>query len=194
VNFWLHLKSYIFKIFRKEIPFNVLDKELLIRGIVHPMYYSNSNQAIKREAFLPPSNSCDVSLLRRLYTNDDFCKERFAKLKLGDSIYCGIATFFMFHVEEIKNTIVVAERVEVTVKGTPLDDKGNYITTPPVYKKNPGTPMHADLVYESPILKGQPNTKHRKFASKLAKKANYFSDPYPMSSRWQGEKLKWINK
>lgn len=158
------------------------------------MYFSNSDNAIKREAFLPPANSSDVSLLRRSYTNDNFCKKRLSKLKLGDNIYCGIATFFKFHVEEIKNTIVLADRVEVNVMGTLLDENDSYITNPPVFKKTPGTPMHADLVYETPIVKGQPNTKHRKFASNLAKKANYFSDPNPKSSKWEGEKLKWIKK
>jgi len=194
VNFWQLLINCIFRIIRKEIPFTIDTKELLIRGIVHPMFYSNSDMTIKREAFLPPPNQKDVSLLRHSYTNDNFCKKRISKLKLGNNVYCGMATFHMFHINEIKNIIPINERIDVEVNGTPLDANDKYIDSPPVYTNMPGTPMHADLVYEFPIVKGQPQTKHRKYASLLAKISNYFNDPTPESSVWLGEKLKWVKK
>jgi hypothetical protein len=158
------------------------------------MYYSASKNLVKREAFLPPSRRADVSLLRHFYTNDNFCKMNFAKLKIGDSKYCGIATFYKYHVNEILESISNNDKIEVRINATPLDRKGNYIQGHPVYKNSGGLPMHADMVYETPIVKGEPQTRHRIFANNLAKISNYFNDPFPDSTSWSGEKLNWTKK
>jgi len=155
------------------------------------MYYSASKNLVKREAFLPPSNRADVSLLRHSYTNDNFCKIHFSKLKIGDSKYCGIATFYKYHINEIYESISNNDKIEVQINGTPIDQEGNYIERPPVYKNSRGLPMHADMIYETPVVKGEPQTRHRIFANNLAKISNYFNDPLPESTLWPGGKLNW---
>lgn len=143
---------------------------------------------------MPPPNKTDVSLLRHKYTNDNFCKIHFSKLKIGDSNYCGIATFNNYNIEEIYRTLDDIDKIEVRIIGTPINEINEYIQNPPVYKKAKGLPMHADMVYGIPIVKGEPNTRHRKFANHLAKISNYFNDPYPESVSWDGEKLGWTEK
>ncbi|HEY1018438.1 MAG TPA: hypothetical protein VGE25_05540 [Sediminibacterium sp.] len=194
MNWFQHLANFICKAIKKEIPFQVGNNELLVRGILHPMFYSNSNKTVKREAFLPPSNRQDVSLLRHGYSTDNFCKIHASSLVIKDNQYCGLATFCAFHPKEVFDSIIPAERIKVEIKGTPIDENGVYISTPPVYKKSRGLPMHADMLYETPLVKGAPQTKHRQFANKLAKVSNYFHDPKPNSQKWSGEKLKWAKK
>ena len=195
MNLLKRFANFIFRINKQEIPFTVSDNELLVRGIVHPMYYSNTKKCVKREAFLPPPNKTDVSLLRHRYTNDNFCKFHFSKLKISDSQYCGIATFYNYHIAEIYKCLDDIDKIEVHIKGTPINEINQYIEHPPVYKKAKGLPMHADMVYEIPIVKGEPNTKHRKFANHLAKISKYFNDPTPETHfSWSGEKLNWTKE
>ncbi len=176
---------------KAEIPFELESNELLVRGIFHPIFYSNSKGAVRREAFLPAPERADVSLLRHKYTNDNFCKNHSISLKIGDNEYCGMATFQVLHVATIVKETSQTEKIDVEIKGTPIDEYQNYIYTPPVFIDAPGLPMHADMIYETPMIKGVPQTKHRQFASKLAKISNYFEDPYPKNSGWRGPALTW---
>jgi hypothetical protein len=130
-----------------------------------------------------------VSLLRYRYTNENFCKNHFAKLKLGESKYCGVATFHKFQTGNIYLEIEDSIRILVEVKGTPIDSNNNYVEKPPVYTNSLGLPMHSDMLYETPFIKGEPNTKHRIFADKLAKIVNYFPDNDIESSVWEGERF-----
>jgi hypothetical protein len=173
----------------KEIPLQMSEEELLVRGIVHPLFYSNSDDALKREAFLPPPNKNDVSLLRHRYTNDDFCKKHSKSLKIGDNKYCGLATFLHFHIFNLNKL----EDIEITaeIKATPIDCKNNYRTDTPIFIDDLGLPMHADLLYASPIIKGEPQTKHRKYAQKLSKIAYFIKDVNPLSEKWENEKICW---
>ena len=166
----------------------------MVRGIVHPYFYSNSKATLKPEAYLPASNKNDVSLLRHLYTTDDFCKKHSKSLKIGENVYCGMSTFLNNHVQEIINRTPSNERIIVTVEGSPMDIDKRYIKTPPVFTNDTGLPMHADLIYEKPVIKGVPSTFHRKFASELAKQSNYFKDPNVESPTWLGERLTWKRK
>lgn len=175
---------------RKEIPFPVVDsEELLVRGILHPMFCSNSKNKLKREAFLPPPERRDVSLLRFLYTDDDFCKQHSKSLTIPNNIYKGLATFKTVHVY---NAVTAAKaEIEAHVKGTPIDINDNYIVSKPVYVGDPGLPMHADLLYSQALIKGEPNTNHRLIANELLKVALYYPDPSPETIPWTGEKLNW---
>lgn len=189
LNWFKHLKNYLKKLMGKEIPLQMSNKELLVRGIVHPLFYSNSEDALKREAFLPPSNKNDVSLLRHSYTNDDFCKKHSKSLKIGTNEYCGLATFLHLHIFDLNKL----KEIEITteIKATPIDGENNYRTDSPIYIDDLGLPMHADLIYALPIIKGEPQTKHRKYAQKLAKIAYFIKDKNPSIEKWVSEKICW---
>jgi hypothetical protein len=163
--------------------------EILVRGIVHPMFYSISKNSIKPEAFLPPPNKRDVSLLRHSYTNDNFCKNHSKNLIIGSNEYCGLATFCHYHIEIINNQPANITRTEIL--GTPIDGNGNYIYRSPIFYDTIGLPMHADLLYEQPMIKGAVNTNYRKYASQIVKIANYFKDPFPQMENWKGDKITW---
>jgi hypothetical protein len=194
LNFWTRFINFIRGNKKVEIPFEIQENELLVRGIVHPYFYSNKKSKLKPEAYLPASNKNDVSLLRHFYTNDDFCKKHSSSLRIGEHEYCGMSTFLKYHVQETINNIPISERISVEVVGSPMDDNQRYINNPPVFTNDPGLPMHADLIYEIPVFKGVPSTLHRKFASELVKQSNYFNDPNVNSPTWLGEKLAWKSK
>jgi hypothetical protein len=157
------------------------------------MFYS-SGKGVKREAFLPAPEKTDVSLLRHRYTDDHFCKNHSVSLKVGDNNYCGMATFHCCHISEIIQETSDSDKTHVVLNGTPIDENNNYINIPPVFVDSPGLPMHADLIYDTPTQRGVPNTKHRQFASKLAKLSNYFDDPSPATINWSGLQLTWVKK
>lgn len=174
----------------KEIPYALSNSELLIRGIQHPMFYSNSKNEVKREAFLPPPERRDVSILRREFAlNDSSCKAHCKAVKFPNNFYCGMATFLNSHISEINSLPDIKTFVEV--KGTPINEQGEYITTLPIFTNTPGLPMHADILYDIPTIKGEPNTEHRIYANKLAKKVKYLHDPTPTENNWRGEKLNY---
>jgi hypothetical protein len=77
------------------------------------------------------------------------------------------------------------------IKATPLDKDNKQIVGPPVFMNDPGLPMHADLLYQVPFVKGEVYTAYRAYASKLVKLANYYNDPSPKTQNWNGEKLSW---
>jgi len=185
------LKNYIANSFKVEIPLNVNDEELIVRGILHPLFI-DSKSKFKREAFLPPFNRNDVSLLRRKYTNDSFCKDHCASLRISGNKYLGMATFIACHVDEINKSSDIS--VKPKLVATPLNEEKEIIAITPVYKTTRGLPMHADLLYPSPLIKGQPNTQYRKFANEMIKIANYFPDPKPDEKGWEGSPLNWEKK
>lgn len=187
MNLLRRLINCIRKLLYKEIPFDISDNELIVRGVVHPMFYSGNK--LKEGAFLPPRDKTDVSVLRKDYTNDDFCKQHAKGLKIGDSTYCGMATILAKHINDV--VIDTGNLINVIIKGTPIDSNSQYVDTPPVFVNSKGLPMHADIIYEEPLIKGEPNTKHRKVAKKLASIANYFSDNNPESDNWSGIPLRW---
>ncbi len=186
---WLrHLKNFINRLFKKEIPFQIGENELLVRGIGHFIFYSINDKKLKREAFLPPPDKADVSLLRRNYTTDDFCKNHGMKLQMTGYNYCGLATFFCCQVNEINADSLIT--IKPILKGSPIDQYEKYIELPPVFTSTPGLPMHADLIYPYPAVKGKVNTSYRLFAQQMIKKANFHEDPNPgLNGKWLGPKL-----
>jgi hypothetical protein len=184
LNWIARLRIFIKGLFCKKIPFpSIGDQELLVRGIVHPMFCHSDKPTLKREAFLPPPNKSDVSLLRLQYTNSNFCKKQAKGLKLGENKYCGLGLLLAKSVKET-NTSTIGQGLEVEVRGTPINSTGEYVKLPPVFIKDPGLPMHADILYSEPLLKGVPATKHRALANQLAKLAIFHRDPTPLSENW----------
>lgn len=122
-----------------EIPENIDGCEILVRGILHPFFYSESKKKLKEQAFMPPPNKCDVSVLRLCYTILDFCKAHSKALKIGDdSVYVGLA-------------FVQAQQVKKAGEG--CDDLVSVVYTPLIEKD---LPMHADIFYNFVPAQGQP--------------------------------------
>lgn len=190
MNFVQHLINFFCrKLKRKQIPFPELDKEeLLVRGILHPLFCSSKNK-LKREALLPPPDRNDVSLLRHTYTDDHFCKVHAKTIAIPNNIYKGLAVFKACHVTDA--SVVSNKGVKVAVLGTPMNKDFEYIYSKPVYVGDVGLPMHADMLFSKPIIKGEPNTEHREIANQLLKVVRYFPDPNVESLIWEGDKLLW---
>ncbi len=171
------------------IPRTIGKEELLVRGILSPLFFSS--RKLKSLAFLPPPNKTDVSLLRHAFTNDDFCKSHSLSLKITNQTYCGLATFLAQHIEEVNKN--GGCHLTITLKSTPLDTSYAIISNGDVFKSDPGLPMHADLVYSQPPVKGQVSTNHRMVADLILKISNYFPDPEgnAESTVWKGKKLSW---
>lgn len=125
--------------------------------------------------------------MRHKYTSDDFCKKHSKSLKISGNQYCGLATFYHYNVKEVN--LHLPEHDHVQVLGTPIDENGNYVQLLTVFVNAKGLPMHADMVYNKPITKGEVSTSYRMYASKLLQLAKYYSDPYPDSDYWQGNQL-----
>jgi len=50
-------------------------------------------------------------------------------------------------------------------------------------------PMHADLVYDEPMVKGEPATSHRQYPRELLKVAKFKEDIMPDTDKWQEEEF-----
>ena len=188
LNWFPFLRSYTAKEIKKEIPFEISDDELLVRAIGHYMFFSINDKELKREAFLPPANRADVSLLRRKYTTDEFCKKHAKSINMKGYIYCGLATFLFSEVAKINALPHVKVRPKVV--GSPIDENGQYITQPPVFENAVGIPMHADIIYPEPVQKGKVMTEYRQFAQEMLKgRVTFLEDPNPAEEVWSGDPL-----
>lgn len=111
-----------------------------------------------------------VSLQRANFCNEICCK-RFAKQNPR-----GYVGFLVFDKQSF-NEVFLDHRsnrpdFEVEIKGTPLDELGNYISGEDnLISSDKGNPFHADLVYINPacIQEESPNTAMRAFSRKLYK-------------------------
>lgn len=174
------------------IPEKINQKELLIRGIVKPLFFKKK---LTYNSLLPPNrgNRNDVSVLRYEYTNLNFCKSHTKGLKLGEATYCGLAALKPEDIYEI-NSLYKKELedseilVSCNVKSSPLDQNGNELRHP-VYDETPGLPMHADLIYN--INRNQEvETCLREYAKKLIDKVQFIPDNHPEEDNWVEEDFK----
>lgn len=187
-NLLKHFKNFIKKLISKQIPLVISENEILVRGIVSPFFVS-SKRRLKREAFLPRNSTSGVSLLRLYYTTEDFCKNHSANLVFPNNEYRGLGTINIKMVRKLNKNSDLSETAYV--KATPLDISLSYEKNKPVFKKDRGLPMHADLFYEGQEFQtGTVQTKYRQYSNELAKLASYFEDPSPKSPGWRGESLK----
>lgn len=138
-------------------------------------------------AFLPKSGDNDVSILRRNYTTDDFCKSFFATMP-SKMNYRGLFAFLAQHIAEISEKCGIKDKVSLKV--TPLDENKKEVKTRPILETFPGLPMHADLHYYDRFEKGEVQTNYREFARKLITHVDkYFEDPNIPSPHWEGPDL-----
>lgn len=185
LNYFPFLKGLFPKIFRREIPFDIHERELMIRCIGHPFFYSINDNRIKREAFLPKPDENEVSIIRHDYTNSNYCKCYCMELQFQNFQYCGIATFNAAVISSMGNCY------GILILATPLNEKKEYIKYRPVYTNTLGVPMHAGIVFPNKIVKGTPCTEYRKFASLMAKSVKYYGDPNPKLKKWEGDLLEF---
>lgn len=162
---------------KKEIPDEISDNEMIVRGIVHPLFYSKSKNKLDDKAFLPPPNRNDVSVLRHEYTNTNYCKNHIKEnVKIKNSQYCGLAVIQAKYIKEVNiaNEILInGERLMVTIKATPMIN----------------LEMHSDILYSHNVVDGEPNTLIRKLARAIREKAKYLHDPNPEEFEWNGERI-----
>jgi len=170
----------------------ISDDEILVRGLVHPLFAKNNK--MDRNALLPPAEKCDVSVLRLNYTNLSFCKKHTKALKIGANNYWGLGAFKNIHI----STINISNEVELKaiLICSPIDESSKYIEDiSQVTTDTLGLPMHADLRYSEPVpQKGNPATKHRKYAQALLKLSTFQKDEEPDSENWNMGKLYFETK
>jgi hypothetical protein len=161
-----------------NIPLEISEDELIVRGIVHPLFYSKKK--ISDNAFLPPpSGRKDVSVLRHDYTDSHFCKNHSSSLKIGENTYCGLGILLAKNVDEVNSAgeykLENGELIRVFLKATP--------------NIQANLPMHADIIYSHSMDDDEPKTLMRKIAKELKKKAEYLNDPYPTEKDWRGQAI-----
>jgi hypothetical protein len=190
-DFFYKLKYSIFPVNREVISLTIEPNEVLVRGILHPFFYSESKKKLKETAFLPPPNSDTVSFNRLRYTNAEFCKQHAKTINFPDNSYCGLATIVVQKIIAI-NEHFTDENVSVVC--SPINEFGKYVDTKKTktFVDSAGLPMHADLMYEilnQPIEPFKPQTRLRKIANEILKHAIYYEDPFPNIDGWQGKTI-----
>ncbi len=189
LSYFYKLKKALFRDPREEISLVVDAQEILVRGILHPFFYSQSKKKLKEIAFLPPPKANTVSLNRLRYCNAQFCKQHAKTINFPNNTYCGLVTII---IKDVLNASDKFEDVDVKVIASPMDEHQNYIDTKTtkVFVDSLGLPMHADLTYQilnPPLEPYNPQTKLRKVASEILKSANYYEDAFPNEDLWKGE-------
>jgi hypothetical protein len=189
LSYFYKLKNALFQESREEISLVIDTDEILVRGILHPFFYSQSKKRLKETAFLPPSNAHTVSLNRLRYTNPQFCKQHAKTINFPNNTYCGLVTIVVKDIDAVSEKF---EQEKAVVIASPMDENKNYIDTTitKVYIDNLGLPMHCDLTYQilnPPLEPYNPQTRLRKMASEIVKSAKYYEDSSPNDDLWEGE-------
>lgn len=189
LSYFYKLKKALSRDPHEEISLVVDTHEILVRGILHPFFYSQSKKKLKETAFLPPPKANSVSLNRLRYTDVHFCKQHAKTINFPNNTYCGLVTII---VKDILDASDKFEDVDAKVIASPMDEHQNYVDTKTtkVFVDSLGLPMHADLTYQisnPPIEPYNPQTKLRKVASEILKSANYYEDAFPNEDLWKGE-------
>lgn len=176
--------------YRQRISLEIKPNELMVRGIVTPLFYERRKSKLTRNAFLPPPGRKEFSNYRNRYANAQQCKACAQKLKLGENVYCGLAVFFASHVALLNQRTDMEASAKIIA--TPLDETGNPVVGRIVWKQDKGMPFHADIEYDAkPAQEGQPNTPLRKYAEALLQIADYYHDPNPSDTHWHMGQLKY---
>lgn len=158
------------------------DSEVCIRCICSPLHVKAKTGTLKREAFLPPPNKREVSLLRLRYTDLNFAKSHAKSLKLTDQTYWGLASIVK---SDIKSVQIEDDAFSVDILGTPISKDKKYIPVNiSVYSDDEGLPMHADLIYSEFADANEVKTQMRKFANILVKIAKHRKDDNVDQSDW----------
>lgn len=186
-DFWRTFKG-------TQIPLIIADDETILRALFHPDYFNSKKKSLAAEAFLPKAKSEDiedrkrVSVLRRDYSTDSECKN--SALMIRKKKYIGFVAFIGTNLS-IVNSFGLG--VTAALEYTPMDNKGNYSTRKKHFTGQSGVPMHAEVVYSSPLIAHIPNPAHRAYADHLASilQNSIHEDPNPDIKDWYGPALKY---
>lgn len=177
---------------RQVVSRTVKDEEIIVRGLVDPLFWSHNKKKFKKEAFMPPPNSNDVSVLRLIYTDDHACKRHASSLQIPNNVYVGLAVVLSKDIRSVNNAIPNNE-VGVDVVCTPLDIENKVVPkNKVVYKEDQGLPMHADILYSEANVReevGNPREKIGQISMAISKFAKGENDPDPSSNDWKGPSL-----
>ncbi|MGV3684385.1 MAG: hypothetical protein ACO1NS_02080 [Daejeonella sp.] len=184
------MKNFVSSINREKIPIDISQDEIILRVLFDPSFYNKKKDSLTRKAFWPKATGDDeeqrrrVSVMRRQYSTDTDCKKSSRAIRMNGD-YVGFVSFMGVHIEHVNK---LKYGVTASLEFTPLDKKGNYIHSKLAYVNQPGSPMHAELVYDFPLIPNDPNPSHRLFAEELATllKDSVHLDPEPGSTSWLG--------
>ena len=150
------------------IPEELDNSELLARCIVYS-FSANEKGDPKPCAFDPPWDSDETSTLRENYCDIDFIHKHGKimeeeKIRQGSSNSSYKCSVFV-SAKSIRSICKEIDRREykLNVIATPLDaenKKRNF----PVFKKDEGLPMHADIIFPVAKIKGKTNPLIRQFS------------------------------
>ena len=180
---------------RKLVSKVVEDEEIIVRGLLDPLFWSHRKKRFKKEAFMPPPNRPDVSVLRLLYADDNLCKCHAASLIIPNQSYVGLAVVLPQDIRRINGTIPEND-IKVEVICTPIDESKSIVSEEvPVYSDDKGLPMHADIAYSEINNKGEeseigsPREKIGQISMEICRSAVGQNDPNPSSDKWEGTPL-----
>ncbi len=169
---------------RLKIDSDIKKEEVLVRCLLHPLWAKKGKMSYN--ALLPPSGKRDVSLLRLKYTSLRFCKQHAKRINIKNTKYWGLGAFQSKQID-ILNKKKEEIGVSANLVSTPLGNDYKPVNDQQVYTNTPGLPMHADLLYDRPVVKGEPSNSHRKYARELLKVAQFKEDKSPDANEWMEE-------
>jgi len=74
-----------------SLPLDIKEDEIILRGICTPFHYSESKKKLKPEAFRPPPESNEVSIIRHTYVDVEVARNRSKDLETEGKTYIGMA-------------------------------------------------------------------------------------------------------
>ncbi len=155
-----------FKKSAPDLPQEISHGEKIVRSIFSPMNLSKDLSRLKSNAFKPPADSEDLSVMRLDYTTPDFCKSFSKKIEnpSSDRSYFGLALLYDYQIKETGANIVY----------TPIKDN----------------PFHSDIKIGFRVKRGEPlPAEITQRVDKLTKQARLFADPNPNSKEWTGKSI-----
>jgi hypothetical protein len=150
-----------------DIPEDVSDKEVIVRGICSPHHLKNGQMVVA--AYHPTPETDEVSVMRHDYMGSDVCKAKAKELEnpAKNKVYEGLA---------------VLSAAQIRLTDCEIKDSRH------VYQG------HADIKMGIIVPRGEPPPPEdakllldRK--RRLLRLTNYFRDPEPQTTKWIGERL-----
>jgi hypothetical protein len=147
-----------------EIPVEVADTETIVRAVFHPYHLNREN--LKWQAFLPPSERRDVSVVRHDYLGTENCRRHAKAMQSERKRYRGFASLKVHAVR--------------TAGPDVIDSREEFLG-------------HADIMHKHPAPPaGEPSTSQlfdelRETCKRLAQTAKFCADPDPDAETWSGE-------
>lgn len=176
------------------IPRLIDNDEVLVRAILSPIHYDRKKARIKREAFLPPKDRCDISLVRLNHSSGNRCKKIAKSIRFGSNTYFGLAAALFKSIMSFTKS-QTGEMNKTKIISSPW--KPNWLSTYfqdiPIFLHR--TPEHADLLYPRPIIKGsEPDNEMRQMANEISRIFNFAEDSAPKKKEWKDADLALLAK